>query len=100
MDKNELKAMLDAEYNITLRGAVIAYIINLLADMQHCLNEEARDNITDIKAVATAAANDVVGNEMFHEVKKAAGCDFLDFVMNATPGTVAKIFKDSASKLN
>lgn len=98
MEKDKFKAMLDMEYTITVRGSVLGYLINLLSDMQYRLNDEARDNITDIMAVMTAAANDVVGNEMLHAIKDAAGCEFLDTAMGAEPGTMAKIFKDGNKK--
>ena len=99
MNIDEFKAMLDKEYTITVRGSVLAYLINLLSDTQHRLNDEAQDNITNITAVMTAAANDIVGNEMLHAIKNAAGCEFLDTAMNAKPGTMAKIFKDDSKDI-
>lgn len=95
MDKDEAKAkaMLTAEYTITLNGGMLGYILKLLADEQHILNEDMAENITNPMAALLAAANDMVGNTLLHEAYRAAGADFLAYVMNANADGMRKLME-------
>lgn len=95
MDKNEAKnkAMLTAEYTITLNGGMLGYILKLLADEQHILNEEMAEDITNPMAAMVAAANDVVGNTLLHEAYRTAGADFLAYVMNTNAEGMRKLME-------
>jgi hypothetical protein len=83
MDANDKKvrALMEAEYKISIPGAMIGYILSLLADEQRMLDEVVSENITDINAIVIKTANDMVGNRVLHEVYRAAGAEFLALAM-------------------
>lgn len=94
MTEEQIVEMLRADYQITLSGGHVAYLLKLLAQEQHALNEEARENILDIMAHQLAAANDVVGNTLLHEAYRACGARFLAFAMDCDEASL-KRFMDS-----
>jgi len=91
MNREETSEMLRKEYSVTLSGATIGYLIQLLADAQFRLNEEADANPDNPMAALLSTANDTVGNEVLHAVYAASGTDLLSFVM--------KTGKDALDKL-
>ena len=80
MTREETTEMLRKEYSVTLSGAAIGYLIQLLADAQFRLNEEADANPDNTMAARLSTANDVVGNEVLRAVYAASGTDLLSFV--------------------
>lgn len=107
MDQHSVEEMLDKEYEIKLKGGALGYILTLLANEQHELNERMADNITDVMAVMTAAANDIVGNTLIHEVYRVAGAKMLALAMNTDEESMERLMtsknpaevKEAASKM-
>lgn len=83
MKKDNIEEMLGADYEIRLSGGMIGYIIKLLADRQHELNDSLKESFDSMNAVL-AATNDVVGNSLLHEAYRTCGAAFLAFVMSTT----------------
>lgn len=93
INDEQIRETLGKDYTITLSGAILGYILQILADEQYCLNDEMAENITDPMAAMAAAANDVVGNTVLHAVYDAAGPVLLAIVMNSSPDAMDKLMK-------
>lgn len=83
MKTDKIYEMLSADYEIRLSGGMIGYILKLLADRQHQLNDGLKESFDAMEAVL-AATNDVVGNTLLHEAYRSCGAGFLAFVMQTT----------------
>lgn len=81
MKEDKIDEMLGSDYKISLSGGMIGYILKLLADRQHELNESLKNDKFDPMNAILAATNDTVGNTLLHEVYASCGAGFLAFVM-------------------
>lgn len=97
MTKDNIDEMLGAEYEIRLSGGMIGYLLKLLADRQHELNDGLRDDFDAMNAVL-AATNDVVGNSLLHEAYRSCGASFLAFVMSTTEKDMKNLMESKNSE--
>lgn len=91
MNEEQIDKMLDKEYEIKMKGSMLGYLLNLLSEQQRALNEQMADNITDAMAAMAAAANNLVGNSLLHEVYRSAGAKFLAFSLGIEEDAMKKI---------
>lgn len=94
MTDNEIEKMLDTEYTVKLKGSVLGYVLQVLADEQRALNEVMADDITDITNVMVAAANDVAGNAFLTAVYEACGPSLVAVAMGTDEETMTAIMED------
>lgn len=81
MDEETLNKLLDASYDIKLKGSALAYVLSLLATEQRRLTESIEQDITDNMEVTRKMVNEVIGNSLLLETHKAAGKEFMTTVL-------------------
>lgn len=93
MEDKNIENMLGSSYEIHLSGGMIGYLLKLLADRQHELNESLKDDTFDPMNAILAATNDTVGNSLLHEVYASCGASFLAFVMSTSEEDITNLME-------
>ena len=88
MDIETVTKLVEADYEVRLRGAELGYLLMLLSDEQNRINKLIAKDALDADVKMMALANSVVGNSVLHEAYRLAGAEF---IAAAAGGTVEAI---------
>lgn len=91
MNEEQIDKMLDKEYEIKMKGSMLGYLLSLLSEQQRNLSEQMSNDITNAMAATAAAANNLVGNSLLHEVYRSAGVKFLAFSLGIDEESMKKM---------
>lgn len=97
MTEDEFKTALGKEYTATLKGSTLAYILHLLSAEQRRLDAAAKANITDIDAIMSAGANEIVGGDWLQMMYHTMGSKFISAAFGTNAEHLESIMREDST---